>query len=50
MGVQRRYVPHLKGLIRGKLEPTAQGRDSAFTLYHALLKKVILEEKRANRM
>ena len=47
MGVQRRYVPHLKGLISGKLEPIAQGRDSTFTLHHTLLKKAILLHKMA---
>ena len=39
LGVQRRYVPQLKGLIRGNLELTAPGRDSTFTLRHALKKK-----------
>ena len=42
MGVQRRYVPHFKGLIYGKVEPKAQGRDSTFTFRHAQLKKAIL--------
>ena len=36
LGVQRRYVPHFKGLISGNLEPTAQGRGRTFTLCHAL--------------
>ena len=44
---QRHDVPHFKGLISGKLEPTTQGRDSTFTFLHALLKKAILEGKRA---
>ena len=30
-GVQEHYIPHLKGLISGNLEPTAQGHDSTFT-------------------
>ena len=34
--VQRRYVPHFKGLISGNLEPTAQRCDSSFTFRHAL--------------
>ena len=46
MGVQRRYVPHLKGLIYGKVEPEAQGRDSTFTFRHAQWKKAILHLKR----
>ena len=46
MGVQRRYVPHFKGLIYGKVEPEAQGRDSTFTFRHAQLKKAILLLKR----
>ena len=36
VGVQRRFVPHFKGLIYGKVEPEAQGRDSTFTFRHAL--------------
>ena len=40
VGVKRRYVPHLKGLISGNLVLTA--RDSNFTFCHALLKKAIL--------
>ena len=43
--VQRRYVPHLKGIIRGNLELAAQGRDSTFTFHHPLLKKAILHLK-----
>ena len=39
VGVQRRYVPHLKGLISGNLELTAQGRDSTFTFLHYLFEK-----------
>ena len=42
LGVQRRYVPHLKGLISGKVDLEAQGRDSTFTFCHALWKKAIL--------
>ncbi len=42
MGVQRRYVHHFEGLISGKVELEAQGRDSTFTFHHALLKKAIL--------
>ena len=42
LGVQRCYVPHLKGLISGNLELTAQGRDSTFTFRHAYLKQAIL--------
>ena len=42
MGVQRRYVPNFNGLIYGKVEPDAQGRDSTFTFRHAQLKKAIL--------
>ena len=49
LGVQRRYVPHFKGLISGNLELTAQRRDNTFTFSHSLLKKVILQRKRANR-
>ena len=42
MGVQRRYVPHFKGLISGKVYLEAQGRDNTFTFFHALLKNAIL--------
>ena len=42
LGDQRRYVPHLKGLISAKVELEDQGRDSTFTFCHALLKKAIL--------
>ena len=45
LGVQRRYVPHLKGLISGKVEPKDQGRDSTITLCHSHLKKAILHLK-----
>ena len=45
--VQRRFVPQFKGLISGNLEPTAQGRDSTFTLRYALLKNAIVEVDRA---
>ena len=44
--VQRCYAPHFKGLIYGKVEPEAQGRDSTFTIRHAQLKKAILLLKR----
>ena len=47
MGVQRRYVPHLKGLISAKVDLEAQGRASIFTFCHAHLKKAILHHKRA---
>ena len=43
--VQRRYVPHLKGLIDAKVDLKAQGRDSTFTFRHALLEKAILHYK-----
>ena len=42
MGVQRRNVPHFKGLINAKVDPEAQGRDTTFTLCHAQLRKPIL--------
>ena len=45
--VQRRYVPHFKGLISVKVDLEAQWRDSTFNLYHTLLKKAILHLKRA---
>ena len=45
LGVLRRYVPHLKGLISGKVEPKDQGRGSTITLCHAHLKKAILHLK-----
>ena len=35
LGVQRRYVPHLKGLIGVKVDLEAQGRDSTFIFCHA---------------
>ena len=47
MGVQRRTVPHFNGLIELYLDLQAQGRDSTFTFRHALVKKAILEGKRA---
>ena len=47
LGVQKRYIPHLKGLISGKVEPKDQGRGSTITLCHAHLKKAILYLKRA---
>ena len=46
LGVQRRYVPHFKGLIYAKVDLEAQGRDSTFTICHALVKKAILHLKR----
>ena len=36
---------HFKGLISGKVELEAQGRDITFTFCHALLKKAILHYK-----
>ncbi len=42
LGVQRRYVPHFKGLISVKVDLEAQVRDSTFTFCHAQLKKAIL--------
>ena len=36
LGVQRRYVPHFKGLISGNLDFEAQGHDSTFTFFLAL--------------
>ena len=42
MGVQRRNVPHFKGLINTKVDLGAQGRDTTSTLYHAQLRKPIL--------
>ena len=42
LGVQRRYVPHFKGLISAKVELEAQGRESTFTFCHALWNKAIL--------
>ena len=42
MGVQRRNVPHFKGLINAKVDLGAQGRDTTFTLCHAQLRKPIL--------
>ena len=46
---QKRLMKVFKGLISGNLEPTARGRDSTFTFCHALLKKAVLQGKRANR-
>ena len=40
-GVQRRNVPHFKGLIMLNLDFEAQGRGSTFTLCHDHLKKAI---------
>ena len=42
MGVQRHTVPHFKGLIELYLDLQAQGRDSTFTICHALVKRAIL--------
>ena len=42
MGVQRRNVPHFKGLINAKVDLGAQGRDTTFILCHAQLRKPIL--------
>ena len=47
MGVQRRHVPHFKGLIYVKVDLEAQGHESTFTFCHALLNKAILEGKTA---
>ena len=47
LGVQRRYVPHFKGMIYGKMEQEAQGRESTFTFHHSLLKNAISEGKSA---
>ena len=47
VGVQRHYVPHLNGLIMLYLNFEAQERDSTFTFHRVLLKKAILEGKRA---
>ena len=45
--VQRRNVPHSKGLIYAKVELEAQGCDSTFTICQALVKKAVLHCKRA---
>ena len=47
LGVHRHYVPHLKGLISGNLEPRAQGHDGNFIFCHALVEKAILHLKEA---
>ena len=47
LGVQRRNVPHFKGLIMLYLDFEAQERDSSFTLHHAHLKKAVLHQKMA---
>ena len=47
MGVQRRTVPHFKGLIMLYLDFEAQGRDSTFTFHHAYLNKAVLLHKMA---
>ena len=41
MRVQRRNVPHFKGLIMLNLDLEAKGRGSTFTLCHDHLKKAI---------
>ncbi len=45
MGIQRRNIPHFKGLIMLYLDSKVQGRDSTFTIHHAHLKKAILLHK-----
>ena len=45
MGVQRRHVPHFKGLIYAKVDLEARGLDSSFNICHALVKKAILHQK-----
>ena len=45
VGVKTHKVPHFKGLIMLSLDFEAQGRDSNFTICHALLKNAILENK-----
>ena len=47
VGVQRRNVPHFKGLIMLNLDFEAQGHGSTFILCHGHLKKGILSHKRA---
>ena len=47
LGVQKRYIPRFKGLIRAKVDLEVQGRDSTFTFCHSHLKKAILHRKRA---
>ena len=47
MGVQRQYVPRLKGLISGKVELKDQVYGSTIKLCHAHLKKAILHLKTA---
>ena len=47
MGVQRHTVPNFKGLIELYLDFQAQGRDSTFTICHALVKRAILHYKKA---
>ena len=42
VGVQRRNVPHFKGLINAKVDLEPQGHDTTFTLCHAQLHKPIL--------
>ena len=49
MEVQRRHVPHFKGLIYAKVDLEAQGRDSTFTFCHAHLKKAILHHRRCKK-
>ena len=45
MGVQRPYVPQLKALICGYLEPEVQCCGSTLSIGHALLKIGVLYEK-----
>ena len=47
--VREPNLPHFKVLINSDLNPRVQGRDSTFTFCHTLLKKAILEGKRAMR-
>ena len=42
LGVERRYVPHFKGLIYAKVDLEAQGRGITFTSCHTQLKRAIL--------
>ena len=46
VGVERRYVPHLKALICGYLEPEVQGRGSTFTVCYVLLNIGVFHETR----
>ena len=44
--VQRRHVPHFKGLIYAKVDLEAQVHDNTFTICHTFLEKAILHLKR----